>query len=138
MNEATLRKVAAAATAGTTDVESSVVSAAGGVDVTFFADIAVANAGNYIKVQGGALADGSDMADLAGSKVVAAVNDDVVAVNVFRPVFPYLRAVVVRTVSTASGPVYCAQRGARVLPPDNNLASEIVSEVLVSPAAGTA
>ena len=133
-----VRKVADGAAAATSAVTGSVVDMAGFLGVTFFARIATANAGNSIKVQHGDVSNLSDAADLLGTNVVCANDGEVVAVEVFRPVKRYLRAVLTRTASTIVGDMYAVQSEPRLLPVDNNVDSAIVSETHPSPAAGTA
>jgi len=138
LNEALVRQVEAGTADGTSAIESAVVDCANGIDVTFLCTIETANAGNYLKVQQSLVGDGTGMADLEGSKVVAAASGDVVAYEVFRPTKRYLRAVVIRGASTVVGEIYAIQRGPRTMPADNNVDGEIVSEIGVSPAEGTA
>lgn len=135
-NSIKIRKVGAAAVAGTSDVESSIV-AVDGIDVLFAASIATVNAGNYMQVEQNDSNSTVGMAALEGSKALALVNGDVVAVEVFRPTKPYLRAVIKRGASTATGDIYCLQSGLPVEPVDNNEASEIVGTAVISPAEGT-
>lgn len=134
-----LRLVKAAETANTTVVNSDVVDTANYEEVAFFCTIAVANAGNYIKVQQDVASDfGTDPADLEGTKVVAAANGDVVAVSVKRPLDRYVRLVVTRGASSAVGDIYAVLSGPRNKPVDNNVDDEIVSESYSSPDEGTA
>jgi len=132
------RKVGSAASAGTSAVESSVVDMAGFKEVTFFASIAVANAGNHIKIQQNEASSTSSMADLTGTKVICANNGEVVMCTVVKPLKRYVRAVITRTASSASGEIYCVQSNPLAAPVDNNVSSAIVSEVHASPAEGTA
>jgi len=133
-----VRLVAAAAVSAGTAVESSVVAVDGAEQVTFFCTIATANAANFLKVQGGD-ASNAVSTDLEGTKVVAAANGDVVSVTVVNSQYPYLQAYIERGgANTATGDVYCVRSGLRKQPADNNVDSEIVSEIHVAPAAGTA
>lgn len=131
------RLVAAGATSAQTDVEGDVVDMQGFDGVVFSARIATANAGNYLKAQQGDKADGTDMADLADTKVVAAHNGDVVAVEVYRPTKRYVRGVIIRSgAATVTGDMYADQHGAAVLPVSNNVDDVIVSEIHISPDEG--
>ena len=134
LNKNKIRKVANAATAATTAVESSAVDMANFEQVTFMASIAVANAGNHMTVQQSDTSVFTVAETLDGAKAVALENGDVVAVNVFRPLKRYVRAVLTRTASTATGEIYAAQTGGRTIAVDNNEASEIVSAIVSSPA----
>jgi hypothetical protein len=133
-----LRLVAAAAVAGTTDVESAIIDTAGYDGVVFFATIAAKAANNYIQVEQDGVNSSGGMAALLGSGVVAAVNGDIVASEVKRPAKRYMRAVIKRGTSSATGDIYALLYGARKKPVDNNESSEIVSEVHATPAEGTA
>ena len=137
LNKNKIRKVADAAEAATTAVNSSAVDMANFEQVTFMASIAVANAGNHITVQQSATSGFESAETLDGAKAIALENGDVVAVNVFRPLKRYVRAVLTRTASTATGEIYCAQTGGRTIAVDNNEASEIVSAIVSSPAVAT-
>lgn len=133
-----VRKVADAAVAGTSAVEGSAVdTASAGVDVAFAATIATAASGNYLKAQQSADAAFTSPEDLAsaGAKAIALVNGDVVAVEVYKPTLRYVRGVIVRGTSTATGEMYCLSTGGRLTPVDNNEASEIVSAIVNSPEA---
>jgi hypothetical protein len=132
-----LRMVGDLTANGTTEVKSADVDMVGYEGAVFFAKIATAAAGNYIKVQESDTTTDGDYADLLGTKVVAGTNADVVAVEVYRPGKRYLRASVIRGTSTVLGEIYCNQFGPAVLPVDN-IDTGIVSETHISPIAGTA
>jgi hypothetical protein len=103
--------------------------------VVFVASIATANAGNYIKVAQGTLANGGDMADLAGSKVVAGVNGELVAVEIYKPAKRYLQATLKRGASTVTGDLI-AIRDVKRMPAANNVAGAITSEIYATPDEG--
>ena len=137
-NGVKISQVAAASAAGTTAVNSEVVDMAGYEGVMFVTAIATANAGNHIKLQQGDEADGSDAADLEGSKQVATANGQTVWIDIYRPTKRYVRAVAARGVSTALGEIYAFQYEGRKQPASNNVTDEIIGELLVSPEEGTA
>lgn len=127
----------AAASAGTA-VNGAVVSLAGFDGAAFFGTIATANAGNFMKLQAGNAADGSDMADVAGSKVVADANGSVVGIEVNRLGYLYARPVMVRAgANTATGEIYCVRFNAATQPTNNNVANTHKTIMLLSPALGT-
>ena len=134
LNENEIRKVANAATAATTAVNGAAVDMANWEQVTFWASIATANAGNHLTVQQSATVGFESPETLEGAKAIALENGDVVAVTVNRPLKRYLRAVLTRTASTATGEIYAARTGSRTEPVDNNEASEIMATLLPSPA----
>lgn len=134
-----LTKIAAGAVTATTDVDSSVIDMSGYDGVVFFGSIATANAGNFIKAQQGTDATVTDAADLAGSKVVAAANNQVVWVEIHKPLERYLRAKIVRAgVTTVTGDLYALQYSGRVRPETNLVANALIGTLLISPAEGTA
>ncbi len=125
-------------TAGTL-VTGAIVDMANWDSVCFFCTIATVNAGNFIKVQQGKIANMSDAADLEGSAVIGLVDADVVATEVFRPVERYVRPLVVRAgADTVLGEIYAIRVGNRTPPVDNNVASLVVSGTIASPDEGTA
>lgn len=136
----TVRLHAAAAGSAGTAVNGTVFDSQGFESVVFLVSIATANAGNFLKVQQGDLADGSDMADLAGSAVVAAANGQVVVAEVCRPSKRYLRGQIVRAgANTATGDMYaigCEAADSKAVV--NNITNTLISEISVTPAQGTA
>lgn len=124
--------VADAAEAGTTAVNGATVDLQGYDGVVFFCKVAVANAGNHLKVQEGDTT--SPTADLEGSKAVVGTDEDVVAVCVHKPRKRYIRAVLTRTASSASGEIYAVLYGSNKLPSTG----ADVNVIVTSPIAGTA
>lgn len=94
-----------------------------------------------IKAQGGNLADGSDMADLAGTNTALQTTDDghLAILDVYRPTFRYIRFVAVRGGSTGSvlDGLLTMQYGPRVLPTiqDVTVGNTVLA---ISPVYGTA
>lgn len=132
-----LRQIEAATASGTAAIESASVDMAGRESVVMFTTIVTANSGNYISAIQSDNSDLSSSEALAGTKVVAAANGDVVAVEIVRPTKRYVGLAVVRGAATAVGEIYALTSGAKALPVDNTVSSEIVSEIHVSPAAGS-
>lgn len=129
--------VAAAGSAGTA-VNGAVTDLTGFDGAAFFCTIATANAGNYLKLQAGDAADGSDMADVAGSKVVAAANGQVVGIEVNRIGYKYVRPVVIRAgTNTATGDMYAVRFNAAVQPTTRQVTNTLITSILQSPALGT-
>lgn len=128
--------VASAATAATTAVNTAVVDTAGFLGVAFFGTIAVTNAGNTIKVQQGAVANLSDAADLLGTGTATTTNGDAVLVDVFRPRERFVRAVITRTSSTATGDIYAVLYGPKTEPVVHG--DTVDADYFVSPAEGAA
>ena len=139
MKNIKLRKVKAGQASGGTAVTSSVVDMANFDGVIFFCTIGTANAGNFMKIQQGAVSDLSDAADLEGTKVVATGDGEGVWVDVYRPQERYLRAYIDRSgADTTTGDIYAIQYSGRKQPIDNNVTDTIIGELHVSPDEGTA
>jgi hypothetical protein len=134
--------VAAAGSAGT-DVNGAVIDMQGKETVTGFVSIATANAGNFLKFQQTDDAGGTNPQDVAGSKVVAASNGQVVALEVVKPSGRFGRFVVVRGgANTATGDLYTITHELKTNPagnPSNDVAGANgqVTKIIASPALGT-
>lgn len=125
-------KVADGATSAGTAVNGSTIDTSDCEGVIFFARIATANAGNFLKAQEGDTS--SPTADIAGSAVAAATNGQIVALDVHKPLKRYIRAVIVRAgADTVTGDVYAVKYGSRKLPESG----ADVNVILASPIAGT-
>lgn len=132
-----ITKVKAASTAATTEVDSDVIDMQGYEGVMFFTAIGTANSGNYIKAQSGTDATVTDAADLAGTKVVAAANAQVVWLDIYKPQERYLRAAVIRGASTTVGEIYALQYQSRKGLETNLTTNVIIGELHISPDEGT-
>ena len=138
-NNIKITKIKAGQNAATTDVESDVLDMQGYEGVLMFTTIAVANSGNYLKAQQGDASDGSDMADLEDSKVVAAENNQVVWLDIYKPQKRYVRAYIERGgATTATGDIYALQYNGRVGLESNLTDDVIIGKLLISPDEGTA
>lgn len=131
-----VRLGAAAATSATTAVNGAASDMANYDEFAVVAQIATANAGNYLTIQQADDSAFSTNAEtLSGAKAIAGADGDLVAVSVYRPTRRYVRGVITRTAATVTGIMTYYKRGARTLPVDNNVDSEIVSAAVASPAA---
>lgn len=138
LEENSLTLQAAGASSAGTAVNGATLDMAGFDGVILFCTIATANAGNFLKAQQGEASNGSDMADLAGSKVVADANGSIVAIDINRPKERYVRGVVIRGgANTATGDMYALRYKASDQPAANTIANVLKSLKLVSPAEGT-
>ena len=137
-NEIKIRKVAAGAVSAGTEVVSSVVDMAGYEGVLFFATIATANAGNYLKAKQDTVVGMSAAADIAGSKVVATANGEVVFLDIYKPAERYLTANIIRAgANTATGDIYAIQYEGKVKPEINIVTDVIIGELHITPDEGT-
>ncbi len=129
---------AAAGSAGTA-VDGAAIDMQGYDGVVIFCTIATANAGNYLKAQGGEVANLSDAADLAGTKVIVDSNGDVAMLDIAKPKERYIRGTVIRAgANTATGDMYyqrynCDKQSVTT----NDVTNEQNLVRLVSPAEGT-
>jgi hypothetical protein len=132
-----LTLVKAAAVSAGTDVESDVIDMSGFDGVMFFGSIGTANAANFANAQQGKLANGTDMADLTGTKVVPGDDGDSFLIDVYLPRERYVRCLVDRGgANTATGDIYALQYGPSKRPTSHG--STIDAETHASPAEGTA
>jgi hypothetical protein len=117
---------------GTSAVAGTVLDMSGYEGVIFAVKVATANAGNYLNARDGSVS-GTVTTDLAGTKVVAGADGDVLVLDVNKPAKRYIRAYVVRTAATVLGSILSLRYGSRTPPetPGN------VRKVVQSPAAGT-
>ncbi len=131
-----LTRVAAGAADGTSAVVATAVDMANFEGVMFFGNVATGAANNIVKAQQGALSDGSDAADLAGTANAITSNNNQFLVDIYRPKDRYVRVSLARGTSTVTGDIYALQYGPRVQPTSHPAAVDI--ETFVSPAEGTA
>lgn len=128
-----ITKVKDGAVSATTEVVSDVVDMQGYDGVIFFATIATANAGNYLKAQQADVSAMTSAKDLAAKKIVAAANASVVWLDIYRPTKRYLTANIVRTAATVTGDIYAIQYSGVKLPETNLVTNKLIGELLISP-----
>jgi len=104
-----------------------------------FATIATSAVGDIHAEQDSAVGGGT-MADLAGTAIAVAHNDDeqIFIIDLYRPQERYVRVVVTKDASNAmaESAIY-VQYGAKELPIDNNVTDAVTYELHVSPDEGT-
>jgi hypothetical protein len=128
---------------GTADRSGATLDMQGYLGVMMVVQFAAVAAGATvsIKAQQGAAADLADAADLAGSKIVVADDDDnqVFVLDIYRPAERYVRVVIDNDASNASAQsaLYYLYGGTE-LPVSNNVTDAVTTELHVSPAEGTA
>lgn len=140
-----IRRAFAPVAAGTGDTQdSTVIDTLGYESIVFMVHFGaiVTGAATDVRLQHGDASDGSDAADVAGSKVTVADDQDnliVLSCEVHRPVKRYIRARVTRAAqnSTINGGYVLLARG-EVRPPAKHSTVSNTATVLVSPVAGTA
>ncbi len=129
--------------AGTTPRNGSVIDMSGFEGVQFIAlfGALTPNQVTSLKVQQGNLADGSDMADLAGSLHTALTDADgnkCLVTDVYRPQKRYVRAVVTRGTANAIIDGVIALQYSTCVKPVTNDATVKAAKLLVSPDEGIA
>lgn len=141
--QAKISRVLNSVAAGTSNQNSAVVDMLGFRSVTFLAAFGALTAGQVtsIKAQQGNAADGSDMADLAGSSVGPLADGDgtkLLVLELYDVRERYVRLVVVRgTANAVIDGVIAIQAGARNQPTTHG-ASVKAAEFHLAPAEGTA
>lgn len=125
-----IRRVAAAAIAGTTAVNSSAVDMAGFDSVVFVAAVGTAAVNNILSVEDSA--DGSTgWAAITGAAAVPGASDAVQWVEVVKPQKRFCRGVVARGTSTTLDGIFAIQAGAHDAPAGNSTAGTIVGTLKV-------
>lgn len=128
----------AGAASATSEVSGAVFDAAGYDSVIIITRIATANAGNFLKAQFGDASDGSDMADLAGTKVVAVANGQLTVLEVVKPTKRYIRGGIIRAGSaTITGDMIYIGVNGTPAPVINQITNTLITKSVLSPAAGT-
>ncbi len=145
LEELQLLRVVNSTAAGETNVNGSVIDmqALGADSVTFVAQFGALTSTQVteLKAQMGSAADGSDMADIAGSHtgpLADADSNDVLALEVVRPTLRYVRCVVVRGTANAAIDSVLAILAMPRQKPVTQPATVIASQTILSPQLGTA
>jgi len=133
-----IQVVKAAQTVDTGAVNSDAIDMQGWNGVIFLACIHTANAGNYVNAAQGALENGSDAADLEGTKITPTANREAIWLDVYKPGDRYVRLEIARGASTATGEVWAILYEGRLLPPTNLETDVVIGETHISPDEGTA
>lgn len=140
-----ITKAKAATAAGQTTVYSSIIDMQGFEGVTFIVTVLAITSGGVqsIKLQEDTDSAGGTMADLTGTAITIADDDDnqTFAIELFRPFKRYVRLGIVRgTQDSAFGEVYAIQSlpTTPAAPISNNRTDVITSEIHIESVAGTA
>lgn len=140
-NQIKTTRVMNAVAAGTTAQNSSSVDMANFEGVRFTAAFGAIVAGAATSVNVAQSADDSSFADLLGSGVTVEDDDDnqVVVIDIWRPVDRYVRCEIARATQNATiDGVIAEQYGPRVLPTTDDTTTVVGREIHTSPAEGTA
>jgi len=136
-------RVLNATAVGTTTVTGTAIDTSDYDGVVFIAQFGTITDGTpALKAQGGAQANGSDAADLAGTACTPALTDDnkAVVLDLYRPTQRYITPAIVRGGATGAviDSVIAIQYGPRCKPTTNDATTVAVTEAWVSPALGAA
>lgn len=124
-------------TAGTSDVNGTIVDMSGWDGVIFVTRIPTGAANNRLIAQHGDQSNLGDAADIAGSGVTGTGNNHRCVLDVYKPLKRYLRPVVKRGTSTTSADVWSIRyRGSR--PNIADVVDSLTTKNLNSPSSGTA
>lgn len=142
-NAVKVTRVMNAIAAGTTDQESSVIDMQGFDGVMFIAAFGAitTNAVTSVKAQQGTDATVTDAADLLGTGITVADDDDnqVVVLDIYRPRERYVRCVIDRgTQNAVIDGIVAIQYNGRRQPTTHDATTVVAAESHNSPAEGTA
>jgi len=130
-----ITKIKDGAATGTTEVISDVIDMQGYEGVVLFTTIATANAGNFLKAKQDAAIGMGGAVDLAGKKIIAVANAQVVWLDIYKPTDRYITANIIRAgATTITGDIYAIQYEGRKYPESNLVTNVIIGELLFSPA----
>jgi hypothetical protein len=142
INGIKVTRVLAAVAVGTSAQSGTVLDMSGFDGVLFVLPVGtITDGGVVLKAQQGAVSDGSDAADLAGTATTLANTDDgdVAILDLYRPTARYVRAVAVRGGATGAvlDGLIAIQYKAIKQPTVQDATSVHASKLVVSPALGT-
>lgn len=126
--------------AGATDIDPSAVDMAGFEGVMFVATMGAIVATAVTSMKARQSADNSTFADLAGTQIDIADDDDnqVFILDIYRPLKRYVKPYIDRATANATLTVLAVQYGARSRPTAVAVADAVTVEKHISPAEGTA
>jgi hypothetical protein len=136
-----ITRVKAVQVAGSSDITCDSVDMQGYEGVLFLASFGTAADDNSIKAAQSS-DDGSEdsFADLEDSEVDVGTSksNEIVWIEINRPLERYLRPVVTRGTSSTIESVWAFRYGSSIRPVDNEVAGTIAGDLLISPAEGSA
>ncbi len=132
-----LEHIATTAT-GTTSINGTAIDMADYDGVLIVCKYSTAAANNTLKAQQDVVVGMGAAADLLGSSVVVGASDEIVWLDVVKPLERFVRAVALRGTTTVIEWCIAIQYGPRLKPVSNALAGTIAGKVLASVIEGTA
>ena len=140
--EIKLTKVKVASSAAQTAINSDAIDMAGWEGVMFFTTVLAITSAAVTSINAAqSITSGGSYADLKGSKVVIADDDDNQSffLDIYRPTKQFVRLEVARaTQDSAFGEIYALQYGPRKRGIVQNVTDKVTGELHVSPDEGTA
>lgn len=124
--------------AGTSTINGAEVDMANFEGVLFVIKFGTAAADNTIKAQQDDVTGMAGAADLLGSLVAVGASDEIVWLDLYRPLKQFVRMVALRGTSTTIDWGIAIRYAGKKGPQINNVAGTIAGELHVSPAEGTA
>ncbi len=139
LKDARVTEVISATTTGTSTISSSAVDMTNYENVAFITSLGTAAADNGHKVNQSSDDGGADdYTDLLGSSNLCNGTGKVVASEIIKPTKKWVKCSVLRGTTTTINSCICIRWGAKTKPVTNTTTNAMNTEVLISPAEGTA
>ena len=139
LSNATLAREGIATTvAGTTPINGAEIDMQNHEGVVWYVKFGTAAIDNQIKAQQDDVTGMAGAADLEGTLVTVGASDEIVALDLFRPLKRFVRVVALRGTSTTIDWAIAIRYGRKKGPSPNALAGTLALELHVSPDEGTA
>ncbi len=132
------REGAATTAAGTTTINGAEMDMAGYEGVLWICKFGTAATDNQIKAQQDTVTGMAGAQDLLGTLVTVGASDEIVWLDLYRPLERFVRVVVLRGTSTTIDWCIAIRYGSMKGPQDNTVAGTIAGELHTGPAEGTA
>lgn len=137
LKNSAITKAIAATTAGTSTLTGT-VDMSGYDGVLFVGSMGTADVTNGFKAGGGAVSNGSDASDYAGSKILSDGTGKTVVLDIYKPTDRYVTVSHIRAVSTTSDGVFAIRYKGNFAPIENTVVNTLACKLVADPAAGTA
>ncbi len=132
------REGAATTAAGTTTINGAEVDMVGYEGVLWICKFGTAATDNQLKAQQDTVTGMAGAADLLGTLTTVGASDEIVYLDLYRPLERFVRVVVLRGTSTTIDWCVAIQYGPMKGPVDNDVAGTIAGELHIGLAEGTA
>lgn len=124
--------------AGTSTINGAEQDMTGYEGCLFVAKFGTPAADNQLKAQQDVVTGMAGAADLVGTLTGVGASDEIVWLDIYRPLEQFLRMVALRGTSTTIDWGIAMRYTSRLVPQDNTIAGTIFGELHISPAEGTA